>query len=835
MNGCLYVSLRIAYGRGVGILLSQRRFAVGAGPNVKVFGRDLEQVRQHTVFREQAEPARRQRSLRATLALCLGGLQFLAILTVTLSTFVSSENALLRQSRISLNEVSVNVIGQVKSFLNPARQALDATRRLAENDVLDIADNSALESHFFQQLQAAPQLAGIYLADETGRFVYVMRSEEPGRYRTKFIPPFEFGQSDHPADFLWRNDRFTLVDTEVTQSDTYEARTRPWFRMVEEAQEPIWTAPYIFYTTRQPGITYAVPVMNKDGTLRAILGIDIQIDALSDFLLDIWSERRGAAMVLNADGAVLAHPTLVLIRQDADMDAPQLATVDQIDDPLAQEAFGTLVRNGLPGETGPTYSDFELNGQGYVAMLIEVSEPGLNWLIGLYAAEDNFIGEIKKNRVQGIWIALAIAILTGAIGLALADRIYAPVRSFASQTRKVSSGEITPEEGLHSPYRELEDTGEALTQQMRQRQRFERAYGRTLDLASRGMAQISPETGRFLRVNDQLCDIMGFDETAFETLTLTDILPPDRQDIAIRFRDTLLQDSEFITESQFIRKDNTPIWLRVNAILIRDENGVPDHAVAIIDDVSDQKQAEEEARRLGRDLSHVARVNLMGEMASGLAHELNQPLSAISYNVDAAKFTLDEMDTADPELVEILSDIDRQAHRAGDIIRALREVVRKDRGRQMPFDLNGLIQQTVGLMEAEARLHQIRLDYTEEVLPQVTGNRTQIAQVLVNLLRNAIDALATSDTRKRKIAIQTIVSDALVEVQVEDNGPGVSGDVTLFNTFDTQKSDGMGLGLSICRTIVKANGGEIRFEPTDSGSARFCFTLRRSDHDEDDA
>ncbi len=782
---------------------------------------------------DHAEPARRRRSLRATLALCLGGLQFLAILSVILSTFVSSENALLRQSRNSLNEVSVNVIGQVKSFLNPARQALDATRRLAENDVLDISDATVLESHFFQQLQVAPQLAGMYLADETGRFVYVMRAEEAGRYRTKYVPPFLDGTTEHPADFKWRNDQFTLLETAATDTDTYEARSRPWYRMVSETKAPIWTEPYIFFTTRQPGITYSVPILDEDGNIRAILGVDIQIDALSGFLLDIWSERRGAALVLNEDGAVLAHPTLVLIRQEAHMEAPELTRVDQIADPIAQMAFGDVVQTDLSDTEGPVHTDFQLNGQDYVAMLIEVSEPGLRWLIGLYAAEDNFIGEIKKNRTQGVWIALAIAILTGAIGLAMADRIYAPVRTFASQSQQLFSGEITPEEVLHSPYRELEDTGVALTQEVKQRQRFETAYGRTFDLASRGMAQISPETGRFLRTNEQLCDIMGYQPEELEKMTLADILPEDGHQIAVKFRETLLQDSEFIIESQFIRKDGSPIWLRVNAILIRDESGIPDHAVAIIDDVSDRKQAEDEAGRLSRDLSHVARVNLMGEMASGLAHELNQPLSAISYNVDAAKITLDEIGDPDPELTEILSDIDRQSRRAGDIIRALREVVRKDRGRQTPFELSGLIRQTVSLMEAEAKLHEIKLHFEESGLPPVIGNRTQIAQVLVNLLRNAIDALARDPVAKGQINIMTRTTDEMVEVHVQDNGPGVSDDVTLFNTFDTQKTDGMGLGLSICRTIVKANGGTIWYEPTETAGACFCFTLRRSDLSEE--
>lgn len=783
--------------------------------------------------RNRGERLRKRRSLRATLALCLGGLQFVAVLSVILSTFVSSENALLRQSRNSLNEVSISVLSQVKSFLTPARESLDATRRLAENHVLDIDDKAELESHFFQQLQVTPQLAGIYLADRSGRFVYVMRTEESGRYRTKFIPPFDQADPVHPASFQWRDDTFAELERAETGTDTYEARTRPWFRMVEAEKGPIWTDPYIYFTTRKPGITYAVPVLDAQGRIRATLGVDIQIDALSGFLRNVWSGREGAAIILNHKGEVLAHPSLVLIRQDADMDYPELTTVDRIKDPQARAAFGFMVQTGQAGADGPVHSDFELDGQRHVAMLVPVSEPEIGWSIGIYAPEDNFIGEIKKNRNQGIWIALAIAILTSMVGLALADRINAPLRTFANQTRKVSRGEVKPEDVLHSPYRELDDTGEAFAHEYRQRQRFETAYGRTFDLASRGMAQIAPETGRFLRVNEQLREIMGYAPGELETLTLTDILPAERHQIARNFRETLLQDSEFIEENRFLRKDGSAVWLRVNAILIRDERGVPDHSVAIVDDVSAQKLAQDEAGQLKRDLSHVARVNLMGEMASGLAHELNQPLSAISYNVDAARFTLDEMDSPDPELAEILSDIDRQAHRAGDIIRALREVVRKDRGRMTSFDLADLLRQTVNLMEPEAKLHQVVLTLGDEPLPPVTGNRTQIAQVVVNLLRNAVEALLRCDPGQRQIALHAAHIGDTVQVTVEDNGPGVDADATLFKSFDTRKAGGMGLGLSICRTIVETNGGTIWHETVQDSGARFCFTLRCSEISED--
>lgn len=788
--------------------------------------RRLTTARKQTITHHVTEPIRRRRSLKATLALSLGGLQFVAVLFVILSTYVGSERALLRQSRNSLNEVSVNIIGHVKNFLNPARQVLDATRRLAEHSVLPVDDDDALESHFFQQLQVMPQLAGIYFADASGRFVYVMRTEDANRYRTKIIPPFDFESDNHPAQFTWRNNHYSIIETGDDPVDTYEARTRPWFQQVSSSRRSVWTDPYIYFTGRKPGITYAVPVLNSDGTIRGILGVDIEINAISGFLSDIWSERRGAAIVINEKGEVVAHPALDLIRQDADMDHPELTTVDQIDDLVVKAAFGSIAQSRLSSTEGPIHSDFELNGERYVAMLVHVVEPDLRWMIGLYAPADNFIGEIRKDRTLGIWIALTIAVLTSIIGLILADKINQPLKTYAKRTKMVSRGEADPEEILQSPYKELEGTGEAFAQEIRRRQRFETAYGRTFDLASRGMAQIAPDSGQFLRVNKQLCDIMGYEFGELEKLTLSNLMPDGSQDTIREFSDTLLQDSEYIEESRFLRKDGSPIWLRVNAILIRDETGKPDHSVVIVDDVSEQKQTEELTARLKRDLSHVARVNLMGEMATGLAHELNQPLSAIVYNVDAALITINELDISNTELTEIMSDIDRQANRAGDIIRALRGIVRKDRGRMSSFDLMELTRQTISLLEPEAKHHQIVLEMQSNILPKVIGNRTQIAQVVVNLLRNAVEAIVTAHDDNGRITIKLLSRGENVEVQVEDSGPGINPNVTLFKTFDTHKPDGMGLGLSICRSIIEANGGRIWNEPANEGGARFCFTLR---------
>lgn len=774
---------------------------------------------------------RRNLSHRAVLAICLGGLQFIAVLSVVLSTYVSSERALLRQAEDSMRIASESIESQVRNFLDPARNTLNAARGLAENGLLDISDDAALERHFFQQLQVAPQLAGVFLADETGRFVYVMRSEEEGVFRSKFIPGFALGDETHAASFTWRDSNFGIVNRAFDPNDRYEARTRPWYVSVAENSVPTWTNPYIYFSARKPGITYAVPVLAADGRQRAILGIDIQIEAISDFLGHLWSKNRGAALVLNKKGEVIAHPELDLIRDDADLDHPELVHVDQIDDVISKAAFGRVAE--IASETGsePTYSSFEFDGENYVSSLVEIVDPDIRWLIAIHASIDSFVGEIKLDRTRGIWIALAIAVLTSAIGFAIADRINRPLRKFATQTRMAARGEMSPDEALQTPYLELESTGETFAEEIKRRRRFEAAYGRTFELASRGMAQLDPFNGQLKRTNVQLSKILGFEEGELRQTTLGMLLADPKNSVVAEALGAVLKDHEYIEEAQFICQNGELVWLRMNGFLVRDGIGKPDHVLMIFDDIQEAKLNEEITADLRREMSHVARVNLMGEMASGMAHELNQPLSAISYNVDAAQSLLNSSSYSQ-DLKEVLSDIDRQSKRAGDIIHALRRMVRKDHGNMTSFDLLQLIHQARTLVEAEAAQSHIRISVSADIKARPVGNRTQIAQVLVNLLKNSIDAITASDRKDGSIAIKCSEGDKQIQIDVIDNGHGIAPDAKLFQPFNSLKPEGMGLGLSICRTIVEQHGGKIWYEEARKTGARISFTLPAQSEDD---
>jgi two-component system sensor kinase FixL len=248
-----------------------------------------------------------------------------------------------------------------------------------------------------------------------------------------------------------------------------------------------------------------------------------------------------------------------------------------------------------------------------------------------------------------------------------------------------------------------------------------------------------------------------------------------------------------------------------------------------IRDLTDRQQVELRMQDLQSELAHVGRVSEMGTLASALAHELNQPLTAVANYCEAARDLLDQNPDAEALAMvrEALDEAARQSIRAGQIVRRLRDFMSHGEIERRLESLPNLISEANALALVGSREHgidvQVRLDPKAGL---VLVDRIQIQQVLVNLIRNAIDAMV--DSPHRSLTIRTrAVDDGMVGVTVEDTGSGISPDIArqLFQPFVTSKQNGMGIGLSICRTIVEAQGGRIWFEPAPAGGTAFHFTL----------
>lgn len=765
------------------------------------------------------------KSLGLVLALCLAGLQFVAVFVVVSTSYLTSERVLLDHARNLLSDVGTNTIAHSYGFLEPAQGAAELAARLAENRVVASENRQLLEQLFFQQLQTAPQFAGLFYGDQDGNFVYVMRSAGPGPFRSKII---DRRDNSRETELIWRNDDYAIVDRNPDPADTYDPRDRPWYQLATEQSGTVWTDPYIFFSSQNPGITIAAPVFEADGQLQGVIGVDIEISAISDFLASLKIGESGSALIINRNGDVIAHPQPELLKAINPDGTFRFAGIDEIGDPIARNAFGDLSEMDYVSVGNETYAEFSYDGANYVSTVMPVMSAELPWTIAVYAPKNDFVGAIIQNRTFDIWMAVLIAVVTGAVGLLLANYISRPVRAFAVRAALVSQGEIDASAPMPKTYKELERANDTLTSEILQRKKSEREYGQTFNLSSRGMAQIDPGSGRFLRVNQKFAEIMGYSLEELQGMSATELSDPDDPIIFPEFASRTLEEGATSREMRCTRKDGAVIWVAINAIMIRDNDGAPLHAVATVDDITQSKRSEAQISKLNRDLSHLARGDLLGQMASGLAHELNQPLTAITQNADTALFSAMESADPDEELVQILKDLDQQAHRAADIIKALRSFAKKGEEWKASFDLNELLDQSLKLVRAEATEHGVRIEVASEDLPMVDGIRVQVAQVIVNLLRNAIEAIESSDDTRRQIIVNAVVDCGFVEVSIEDTGPGVDPSLELFAQFETTKKDGMGLGLSICRSIIEAGGGRLWYEKGEASGACFHFTVPRA-------
>ncbi len=352
----------------------------------------------------------------------------------------------------------------------------------------------------------------------------------------------------------------------------------------------------------------------------------------------------------------------------------------------------------------------------------------------------------------------------------------------------------------------------------------------TFEQAAVGIAHVGID-GHWLRVNDKLCAIVGYERAELVKMTAQDITHPDdlKKDLDSTRQLLSGEIKTYSTERRYLRKDRLVAWAHLAVSLVRDAAGDPLHFITAVQDITEHKQAELEIKLQREDLAHAARVSVMGELATSVAHELNQPLGAILSNAEAAEMFLAQDPPALGEVRAILVDIRKDDERAGEVIRRMRSLLRKHELEREPLEINSLVEDVFRLVSSDASLRQIALNAElSPNLPAVKGDRIHLQQVLLNLVVNGMEAMTNPPSEKRRLTVRTNrVSDGVVEVSVTDSGPGIERDnlPRIFEPFFTTKASGIGMGLSISRKIVEAHHGRISAENHPAGGSIFRVTL----------
>ena len=315
----------------------------------------------------------------------------------------------------------------------------------------------------------------------------------------------------------------------------------------------------------------------------------------------------------------------------------------------------------------------------------------------------------------------------------------------------------------------------------------------------------------------------------------TDLTPPEWREQYEQWWTPELKSTGSVQpyEKEYFRKDGSRVPVLVSSTSL-DETG--DRGVSFVLDLTERKLAEQALHQAQAELTHLTRVMTMGELSASIAHEINQPLAALVSNASACLRWLAHQPPNLDEVQACLERMIRESHRAGEIITKLRSLVKKTPPVKVRLDLNDAIQEVLALISSEARRHAVlvRTDLAAS-LPPVRGDRVQLQQVIVNLMMNGIDAMNEVADRSRDLWIRSRPHDASrVIVLVQDAGVGLAPEALdhVFEAFYTTKAEGMGMGLSISRSIIAAHGGELWPSRNDEHGATFQFTLPTEDaHD----
>jgi PAS domain S-box-containing protein len=307
--------------------------------------------------------------------------------------------------------------------------------------------------------------------------------------------------------------------------------------------------------------------------------------------------------------------------------------------------------------------------------------------------------------------------------------------------------------------------------------------------------------------------------------------PEDRESVRVALENALNTGAEYETEYRVVLPDGQVRWMAGRGRVEFNREGKPARMRGISLDITERWHAEQELQQLRQEIAHVSRVSMMGQLASALAHEINQPLGAILRNAEAAELFIRHESPDLDEIRAILADIRKDDQRASAVISRMRALLKGQSLDTRPIDVGELIGEAAALARADAAARHVKLETNISLeLPPVNGDRVHLEQVLLNLILNGMDALNGTTQNDRRVTVGArLDGPQSIEIAVSDTGSGIPADrlARVFEPFFTTKPNGMGMGLPISRTIIEAHGGRLWAENNNNGSgATFRFTLR---------
>jgi two-component system sensor kinase FixL len=332
-------------------------------------------------------------------------------------------------------------------------------------------------------------------------------------------------------------------------------------------------------------------------------------------------------------------------------------------------------------------------------------------------------------------------------------------------------------------------------------------------------------------VSDHLHKMLALGDGAISCNFLNELIhPDDRQRATEKFEESITKKQDFEAEYRLLLPENKVCWINNRARTIYDSTGKAVYTSGVVFDSTERKMAAIESEKQREELMHLTRVSILGQLSGALAHELNQPLAAILSNAQAAQRFLNKNGSVDhEEFREILKDIAEEDKRAGAVIQRLRALLKKEETKYQSLNLNEVVTDVLRLTHSDLLTQNVNVTTKlEKTLPRITGDLVQLQQVMLNLILNACEAMTVNPSSDRALTLITKINENnQVCFAIEDSGPGIVSHLMdrIFEPFVTTKEQGLGLGLSISRTILSAHNGSLLAQNNDGQGATFYMVL----------
>jgi len=368
-------------------------------------------------------------------------------------------------TRDKAEQTVLNAIAATKDYFGPPAAIAAVTQRLVAGGVLDRTRPDQLERFLFEQLKRAPQVAGLYVGYPDGSFYYVMRSDDgaPGGTRTKLVLMEQAGRT---VRLIWRDAAFKQLRAATDPADSYDPRSRGWYRAAAERRTAIWTEPYIFFTARTPGITTAVPLIDANGAVGAVVGVDIEITAVSQFLKEIGVRNRGSAFILAPEGDIIAHQRAELVLSDrrGSGDALRFRKVGELPGVEAEAGKSAMDPIRQPrNATAPTSMwETAFEGRDYVVASGGIGDANWPWRVISIVPSAEFASVLRSVDLLLFGVLFLATILACAFGYGLSVSVGRPLAALHRDAQLARHGNFEVMEEINSGYREIDETNEIL-------------------------------------------------------------------------------------------------------------------------------------------------------------------------------------------------------------------------------------------------------------------------------------------------------------------------------------------------------------------------------------